>query len=236
MATRQLVIYSGGMDSQTLLHSVVNSIYAPHDPHYLIRALSFNYRQRHIIELLYAKAECARLNVVHEVVPFPQLGALGGSSLTSSDIDVPEGHYAAPSMKQTIVPGRNTVMLAFAMAYAEAWLVKDKNDNDHVNVYFGAHAGDHHIYPDCRPGFVEQMQGVFNSATEGRISLHAPFIHMSKGQIAKAGKSLNVNYGNSWTCYNGREKACGVCGSCTERLEALAEAGIADPLKYEQLG
>lgn len=231
---QHVVIYSGGMDSYTLLREV-------HEMHpKTTKALSFNYGQRHKKELQKARDVCAMLHVPHVVIELPFLGSLGASALTDMGTKVPEGHYEAESMKATVVPGRNTIMLASAMAFAETLRADPQASTSVIaTVYYGAHSGDHHIYPDCRPEFIAAMRLVFERATEGRVVLEVPYEHMTKGQIASIGASMMranrlkipFNYYDTWTCYNGRAHPCGKCGACVERAEAMAFAGISDPLE-----
>ena len=143
---------------------------------------------------------------------------LGGSSQTDRTVDVPIGHYAEETMKKTVVPNRNMMMLSIA----GAWAVSLKFDA----VMYGAHAGDHTIYPDCRKEFIEPLSNAFLNCDWHSIDLYAPFLDLTKGQIAKIGKDLNVPFNETWTCYVGGDTPCGKCGACTERAEAMAEAGI----------
>lgn len=213
-----VLIYSGGMDSFTLLSELVSNGWDVH-------AVSFDYGQRHSKELDYAKAVCYADDIPHKIVDVTGITQLmQGSSLTS-DIEVPEGHYEEDSMKATVVPNRNMIMLSMAMAYAVSIEAK--------SVYIGAHAGDHAIYPDCRPEFIRAMNQVSLIANYQPVHIHAPYLSMTKGDIAAIGRDLVLDYSQAWTCYNGREKACGKCGACQERIEAMAEAGIIDPMEYE---
>jgi len=215
---KAVVIYSGGMDSFTLLHHALSRGYE-------VAALSFNYGQRHSKELQFAADECLRLGVEHKVVDVTTINQLlQGSSLTS-DIEVPEGHYAEDSMKSTVVPNRNMIMLSMAIGYAVSI--------EAAEVMFGAHGGDHTIYPDCRPEFVLAMDVAASLCDWHQVRVTAPFIDLDKGKIASIGRLLGIDYGRSWTCYNGREKACGKCGACQERIEAMEFAGIEDPTEYE---
>lgn len=214
-----VVIYSGGMDSYTLLHKVLHEGKR-------VYALSFNYGQKHAKELHYAQKVCDALGLPHKVVDITSIHQLLlGSSLTD-DIAMPEGHYEEESMKSTVVPNRNMIMLALAVGYAVSLGA--------TRVYYGAHGGDHAIYPDCRPEFVEKMSAVSQIANYEPVTIEAPFLHADKTQILREGFALNLNYAKTWTCYNGREKACGKCGACQERLEAFRNHGVADPLPYEQ--
>jgi 7-cyano-7-deazaguanine synthase len=189
-------------------------------------ALSFNYGQRHKKELDYAARACLALGVQHKTVDISAINQLiGGSSLTS-DIDVAEGHYQENSMKSTVVPNRNMILLSMAVGYAVS-IEANK-------VYYGAHSGDHAIYPDCRPEFVHKMNDVCAIANYEAIEIVTPYLEVSKTAILTAGLKMNLDYNLTWTCYNGREKACGKCGACQERLEAFSENGVLDPLEYEE--
>ena len=216
---KAVLIFSGGMDSYTLLHDLITAEYEVH-------ALSFNYGQRHSKELDYASAACGNLDVPHKVIDATAINELvQGSSLTS-DIDVPEGHYEEESMKSTVVPNRNMIMMSMAMGHAVTIGAS--------TVAVGVHAGDHAIYPDCRPAFISAMNEVAKFANYEPIQIIAPYLYMSKGEIAVRGKELGVDYSQAWTCYNGRDKACGKCGACQERMEAMTFAMIQDPMEYEQ--
>lgn len=219
MKEKVVVIYSGGMDSFTVLHRALAEGYD-------VYALSFNYGQRHSKELQYAAEVCAKLDVHHLITDITQINQLlQGSSLTSDEIEVAEGHYTAENMKSTIVPNRNMILLSLAVGYAVS-LKAEK-------VFYGAHSGDHTIYPDCRPEFVHAMNDVTRIANFEPVEIVSPFLNDDKIGILRYGLSLGLDYGETWTCYNGREKACGKCGSCVERLEAFAANGIKDPLAYE---
>ncbi|MCO4784733.1 7-cyano-7-deazaguanine synthase QueC [Marinomonas atlantica] len=218
MSNKAVVVYSGGMDSYTVLHK---ALAAGKD----VYALSFNYGQRHSKELDIAAKVCEKFNIPHKVVDISAINSLmAGSSLTDN-IEIPEGHYAEDSMKNTVVPNRNMVLLSMAIAYAVSLEAPE--------VYYGAHAGDHHIYPDCRPEFVHAMNAVSQIANYEPVDIVTPFLNNSKGEILAAGLAMGLNYDDTWTCYNGREKACGKCGACNERMEAFNEQGVTDPLPYE---
>lgn len=218
---RAVIIYSGGMDSFTLLHHVLAQGFAPDE----VACLTFNYGQRHVREIEAAKTVCQGLKITHKIVDISAINTLmAGSSLTD-DIEIPEGHYAEESMKSTVVPNRNMVLLSMAVAYAVSL--------EAPAVYYGAHSGDHAIYPDCRPEFVQKMKDVCAIANYDPVSIETPFLHHTKGEILTVGKVLALDYSNTWTCYNGRKKACGKCGACVERLEAFAENQLIDPLEYE---
>lgn len=218
MSEKAIVIYSGGMDSFTVLNQAVAEGYQ-------VYPLSFNYGQRHLKELEYAAKVCKQLNLQHKIVDISAINSLlAGSSLTD-DIDIPEGHYEEESMKSTVVPNRNMILLSLAVGYAVS--------SGATKVFYGAHAGDHAIYPDCRPEFVEKMKAVCAIADYQPIDIVTPFLNNSKIEILTHGLNMGLDYSLSWTCYNGREKACGKCGACQERLEAFAKNGLTDPLEYE---
>ena len=220
MKQKVVVIYSGGMDSFTVLHKAIEQgkdVYP----------LTFNYGQRHSKEIDYAARVCQELAVPHKVVDISAINQLmTGSSLpVDSDLDIPQGHYEEDSMKSTVVPNRNMVLLSMAIAYAVSI--------DANAVYYGAHSGDHAIYPDCRPEFVHKMNEVSQIANYEPVDIVSPYIANNKIEILADGLRMGLDYGKSWTCYNGREKACGVCGSCVERLEAFSANDLSDPLSYE---
>ncbi len=218
MAQKVVVIYSGGMDSFTVLNKTIKKGYQ-------VYALSFNYGQRHVKELECAKQVCAELKVPHKIVDISAINEIIKGSALTDDIEVPEGHYEAENMKQTIVPNRNMILLSLAVGYAVS-LNADK-------VYYGAHSGDHAIYPDCRPLFVEKMNDVCKIANYEPIEIVTPYLNESKIAILADGLAMNLDYAQTWTCYNGRENACGKCGACQERLEAFALNNATDPLSYE---
>ena len=218
MSNKAVVIYSGGMDSFTILNKAIKDGLD-------VYALSFDYGQKHSKELKYAARVCTELNVHHRIIDISAINQLlQSSSLTSGDA-IPEGHYEADNMKSTVVPNRNMILLSLAIGYA----VDLKADK----VFYGAHAGDHAIYPDCRPEFVQKMKDVAAIANYESVDIVTPFLNNSKIEILEAGLAMNLDYGQSWTCYNGREKACGKCGSCVERLEAFEHNNMNDPLEYE---
>ncbi|WP_207916198.1 MULTISPECIES: 7-cyano-7-deazaguanine synthase QueC [Gammaproteobacteria] len=213
-----VVIYSGGMDSFTVLHKAIQSGKNVH-------ALSFNYGQRHKRELVAAAAVCEQYNIPHKVVDISAINSLlAGSSLTD-DIDVPDAEYAEENMKNTVVPNRNMILLSLAIGYAVSL--------DAQEVWYGAHSGDHAIYPDCRPEFVKAMNDVSQIANYEPVDIVSPYLTNSKAEILADGLNMNLDYSNTWTCYNGREKACGRCSACRERLQAFELNNIQDPLAYE---
>lgn len=219
MSKKVVVIYSGGMDSYTVLHKAIEEGLTPF-------ALTFDYGQRHIKEIKVASDVCNELGIHHKVIDISAINQLiGGSSLTDSSIDVALGHYQNDNMKSTVVPNRNMILLSLAIGYAVS-IGAEK-------VYYGAHSGDHEIYPDCRPIFVEKMNEVAAVANYEQTEIHSPYLKSDKIGILKDGLRMGLDYSKTWTCYNGREKACGKCGSCTERLEAFEKNGLTDPIAYE---
>lgn len=216
-----VVIVSGGMDSVTLLHNITKS----KEQRYEVHALSFNYGQRHSKELLYAFRNCEELGVPHTILNLQVLNNVAPSVLTRCDRQMPEGHYTADNMKDTVVPNRNMVMISIAVAYCIGI--------EGEVVFYGAHAGDHAIYPDCRPAFVEAMEKAIKLCDWHDVHLEAPYLHLDKTAILKIGQEYGVDYKQTWTCYAGKDKACGKCGSCAERLEAFRNLGLVDPIRYE---
>ncbi len=218
MAEKVVVIYSGGMDSFTVLNRALKDGKT-------VFALSFDYGQRHVKELEYASSVCNSLAIQHKVIDISAINQLlAGSSLTD-EIEIPEGHYEAESMKSTVVPNRNMILISLAVGYAVSVGAEQ--------VYYGAHSGDHAIYPDCRPEFVQKMNDVCQIANYESVEIFSPYLTVSKTAILTDGLSMGLDYSNTWTCYNGRDKACGKCGACQERLEAFAENNIVDPIAYE---
>lgn len=216
-----VVLLSGGLDSTVCLYTMCSLLAGP------VVALSVLYGQRHRRELEYAKKITAQLSprVEHIVVDLEGLRVvMGGSSQTSDEIAVPHGHYEEESMKQTVVPNRNMVLLSVATALAVSRKI--------ANVAYAAHAGDHAIYPDCRPQFAMAMAGVMSVCDWHKVALWPPFIQLTKAQIVAMGAKLGVPFALTYSCYEGGESHCGQCGTCTERKMAFAEAGVFDPTPY----
>ncbi|WP_373049767.1 7-cyano-7-deazaguanine synthase QueC [Thalassovita aquimarina] len=217
---KTLVICSGGLDSVSLAHMVA-------DQQNLTRLVSFDYGQRHRKELDFAARCATRLGMPHHVIDMRTIGAaLTGSALTD-DIDVPDGHYAEDTMKITVVPNRNAIMLTIAFGIAAA--------NGDEAVATAVHGGDHFIYPDCRPAFTESFDAMQRAALDGYadVRLSTPFVHRSKADIVTEGARVNTPFADTWSCYKGGEHHCGRCGTCVERREAFDLAGIEDPTTYE---
>ena len=214
-----VVVLSGGMDSATLLYHFAA------DGHE-IKTISFNYGQRHAKEIEAAARLSGLKGAEHRVADLRAINPLlGENSLSGRTVEVPEGHYEEESMKLTVVPNRNMIMLSVAIG----WAISLEFDA----VAFGAHSGDHAIYPDCRPEFADAMQRAAALCDWRPIHLLRPFVHMDKGDIARRGHELGVPYHLTWTCYKGGDRHCGKCGACRERIEAFAKHGLADRTVYE---
>ena len=214
---KAILIYSGGLDSTTLLYEYKDSI---------ALAVTFDYGSKHNArEIACAVENCRRLGIPHQVIPLEFIGKYFRSDLLLSGGDIPEGSYADDNMKSTVVPFRNGIMLSIAAGIAE--------NNKLQYVMLANHAGDHTIYPDCRPEFVEAMNNAIHFGTWNGVQLLTPYTRLTKAEIASKGKELNLDYSETWSCYKGGEHHCGVCGTCRERKEALAQAGIEDKTIYD---
>jgi 7-cyano-7-deazaguanine synthase len=218
---KAVAIVSGGLDSVTLAHSMAREVNHLH-------LISFDYGQKHRKELEFAQRAAVRLGAVWTLIDLGTAGLgklLLGSALTDSSIAVPDGHYAAQTMKVTIVPNRNAIMLAIACAAAES--------DGAEAVGLAVHAGDHFIYPDCRPEFVAAFEVMERLAMDRPdLRIEAPFLTKTKVQIVQLGASLGVPFEQTWSCYKGGELHCGTCGTCVERREAFEHAGVEDPTTY----
>jgi len=215
--TKKIVaICSGGLDS-TVMYFYLKHLGAEVVP------INFSYGARHN----FRERERAKLMIPELILLDIDLLFLNSSLLKNSTIDVPHGHYEEENMKSTVVPFRNGILLSYAIAYAES-IGFDA-------VALGSHAGDHAIYPDCRPSFTSAMNEAAKEGTYNKINVISPFNYMSKGDIVKVGHQLGIDeiMGTTWTCYEGHEVHCGLCGACTERKEAFQIAGVEDRTKYE---
>ncbi|MGH3158327.1 MAG: 7-cyano-7-deazaguanine synthase QueC [Streptosporangiaceae bacterium] len=218
-----VVIASGGLDSTTL-------VYHLRAQGSRMRLLSFDYGQRHRKELESACQIAEALGLPHHVLDLRPVGALlAGSALTDPGVGVPDGHYTDESMRATVVPNRNALMLDVAVGVAVA--------NGCDAVAFGAHGGDHAIYPDCRPEFVDAFTTAARLGNAGFLvpgfRIFAPFLLLSKTDIVRLGAHCGVPFERTWSCYKGGTQHCGRCGTCTERREAFQQAGLPDPTTYE---
>ena len=213
---KAILIYSGGLDSTTLLYEYRDSI---------ALALTFDYGSKHNVrEIGFARENCRRLGIPHRVISLDFIRDHFKSDLLLSGGDIPEGHYAEDNMKSTVVPFRNGIMLSIAIGLAES--------NDLDTVLIANHAGDHTIYPDCRPEFIEAMDNAARNGTFNGVRLVSPYCNITKRDIALRGRDLGVDFSLTYSCYKGGEKHCGKCGTCVERKEALE--GF-DPTEYEHI-
>lgn len=213
-----LVVLSGGMDSVTALHYAA-TLYDRVD------ALSVDYGQRHDRELVDAAWQAERAGAQRfDLVDLSDVGALLTGSALTDTVDVPTGHYADESMRATVVPNRNAILANIGAGIAVA--------RGHEALVLGVHSGDHAIYPDCRPEFVDAMTALLSIANYSPVRVDAPFLHTDKVGILRVGHALGVDYSRTWTCYVGGEEACGECGACVERREAFDTIGVRDPLRY----
>ncbi len=213
-----VLVLSGGMDSAVLLYHLLDAGHA-------VKTLSINYGQRHVRELDSAAALSARVGVEHRIADLSAINPLlGNNSLSSDQTEIPEGHYEEESMKLTVVPNRNMIMLSVAVG----WALALKFDA----VAYGAHSGDHAIYPDCREEFAQALDRAVSLCDWHGMRLMRPFVKMDKGEIARRGAALGVPFELTWTCYKGGDVHCGKCGACQERQEAFATHGIDDPVTF----
>lgn len=214
------IILSGGMDSTTLLYDRRDEI---------ALAISFDYGSNHNArEIPFACMHCERLSIEHITINLDFMGRYFKSSLLEGADAIPEGHYAAENMRSTVVPFRNGIMLAVAVGLAESRGLK--------KVYLASHGGDHTIYPDCRGEFVRAFDVAAQAGTYDHVEVIAPYTGLTKADIAARGARLGIDYAETWSCYKGGEKHCGRCGTCVERREALALAGVKDTTEYDDAG
>ena len=217
-----VVLLSGGMDS-------VAAFYQARTEHEVAACLSFDYGSKHNArEIPFAREHASRFGVPHFILPLDFIGQYFASDLLKSGGPIPTGHYEEDSMKKTVVPFRNGIMLAIAAGFAES--------RDAQGLVIAAHAGDHAIYPDCRESFMQSMADAVRYGTYAQVEILRPFIAMSKAGIARRGAELGVDFARTWSCYVGGEIHCGECGTCVERREAFSLAGLPDPTEYASCG
>ena len=215
---KSMIILSGGMDSVTLLYDYEEDI---------ALAVTFDYGSNHNKrEEEFAKYHCEKLGIEHITIPLTFIHDYFKSSLLEGASAIPDGHYEDETMKSTVVPFRNGIMLSIACGIAES--------RGFETVFIANHFGDHAIYPDCRKGFIDAMSEAIKNGTYEGITIDAPYTNITKTGVARHGKKLGINYAETWSCYKGGEKHCGKCGTCVERKEALRDAGIEDPTEYEE--
>jgi 7-cyano-7-deazaguanine synthase len=213
-----IVTFSGGLDSTTLLFWSARQ--------YQVTALTFDYGSKHNMQEQAAAKEIARqLDISQKVIRLPFVDELFKSSLLRSGGQIPEGHYEDSSMRDTVVPFRNGIILSIAAGYAESIGAR--------TVLYAAHAGDHAIYPDCRPDFLNAMSEAARLGTYLGVKIEDPFVEMTKKDIVILGNELRVPFELTYSCYKGGKLHCGKCGTCVERKEAFQLAGIPDPTKYK---
>lgn len=212
-----VIIYSGGLDSTTLLYEERERI---------ALAVTFDYGSNHAArEMSCARWHCQHLGVEHLVIDMAFVGRYLASSLTAGAEAVPEGDYDDDNMRSTVVPFRNGIMLSVACGIAESRGLQ--------RVLVASHGGDHAVYPDCRREFVTAMDNAMRAGTYEGVRLVAPYTGIAKSDIVKRGAALGIDYGKTYSCYRGGERHCGRCGTCRERIEAFQETGITDPTIYE---
>ncbi|MBN2069550.1 MAG: 7-cyano-7-deazaguanine synthase QueC [Opitutales bacterium] len=212
-----VLIYSGGLDSTVLLYDCLAQGIK-------VRTLSINYGQKHSKELLVAHETTTQLGIEHRCVDLSCLGKILNSSLTITHEEIPEGHYEAENMKATVVPNRNMILLSIAAG----WAISTRSDA----VAYGAHGGDHAIYPDCRESFADALDKAIQLADWHPVTLWRPYVHLNKTDLVKKGMELGVPFAKTWSCYKGGHIHCGKCGTCRERKEAFSLAGVYDPTTY----
>lgn len=213
-----LLVLSGGMDSVTMLYDYQREV---------ALALTFDYGSRHNErEIACARMHCQRLAIPHIVIPLSFMAQYFRSSLLQGGPAVPTGDYNEQNMRSTVVPFRNGIMLSVAAGLAESGGLR--------RIMIANHAGDHAIYPDCRPQFVEAMNAAVQAGTYEGVTLFAPYTNLSKTDIARRGKALDIDYSETYSCYNGGAHHCGVCATCRERRQALRDAGIDDKTRYDK--
>lgn len=218
---RPVVVLSGGMDSATALAVAVKMFGAEN-----VKTITFNYGSKHNAkENVAAAALAERYGVSNKLISLPFVNELFKSDLLASGGEVPEGHYAEDTMKRTVVPYRNAIMLSIAAGYAAS-----VGGN---SLWLGNHAGDHAVYPDCREEFTKPFEEALLKGDWNPVRVDRPFEKVSKADIVKAGAALGLPYELTWTCYKGGEKHCGRCGTCVERREAFHLAGVPEPTEYE---
>ena len=212
---KAVLIYSGGLDSTTLLYEYKDSISL---------AVTFDYGAKHgAREIECAKYNCNKLGIKHLIIPLDFMGRYFKSDLLLSGGEIPEGNYDDENMHSTVVPFRNGIMLAVAAGLAESY--------DLDTVLLANHSGDHSIYPDCRPSFIEAFDSATKEGTYNGVRVVSPYCNISKRDIALRGRDLGLDYSKTYSCYKGGEIHCGCCGTCRERKEALE--GF-DPTVYEK--
>ncbi len=217
-----VVLLSGGLDSVTAFHDALRE-------HEVVAGLSFDYGAKHHgRELPMAAWHCAEAGIPHRIASLDFVAREFHSDLLKSGGAIPDGHYEEQTMRSTVVPFRNGIMLSISAGFAES--------HGAEGVVIAAHSGDHAIYPDCREDFLRPMASAIREGTYARIELLRPFVSTDKAGIVRRGSELGVDFTRTWSCYKGGEIHCGSCGTCVERREAFLLAGIHDPTVYVETG
>ena len=220
MKKKVVAVVSGGMDS-------ISALYDTNHAHDVVVGVTFDYGSRHNHkEIPFAAFHCERLNIPHRVIPLGFVAEFFKSGLLKTGGPIPNGHYEEQTMKQTVVPFRNGIMLSIAAGFAESIGAQA--------LVIAAHAGDHAIYPDCREDFMKAMADSIRLGTYAQIEILRPFISLTKAQIARRGHDLGVDFSKTWSCYKGGAIHCGTCGTCVERREAFLLANLPDPTTYAE--
>lgn len=224
---KAVVLLSGGLDS-TVCMAVAKA------EGYQLFPISFNYHQRHSRELNCARQVAEFYKVTNHLVIETNMDAIGGSALTDNTVEVPHGDVLRDDIPVTYVPARNLIFLSYALGYAEVTGAE--------RIFIGVNSLDYSGYPDCRPEFINLFQGVADYSTkaavqdERSIKVETPLIHLSKKEIVELGTKLGAPLKFTTSCYKGGEAACGECDSCLLRLKGFEEAGVTDPILYENRG
>lgn len=216
---KTILIYSGGLDSTVLLYDMISQGYK-------VKAMSFQYGQRHVKELEAAQNITTSLGIQHRIIDLTSLiPCFGSSALVDKDMAVPTGNYSEHNLKTTVVPNRNMIFIAIAAA----WSISEKYDT----VSYAAHSGDHILYPDCTEEFANSLDQTLKLADWHSVSLFRPYVHLKKGDIVKKGSLLGAPLHKTWSCYVGGTNHCGVCGTCLDRRKAFKEASVQDLTLYD---
>ena len=216
---KAVIIFSGGLDSTTLLHYIMEQGCE-------IYGLSFNYHQRHSKELVYAKYWGERTCVEHKIINLDLEDIMDKSALINEDIDIPEESYSPKNQVVTSVPFRNGIMLSIAVAYAENLGISE--------VFYAAHFNDASTYPDTTKHFVRALSLASELGTYNSVRIKVPFVDMTKAEVVKLGLELRVDYSKTWSCYKGEERPCLVCATDLERTEAFMLNNTKDPLLTDE--
>jgi 7-cyano-7-deazaguanine synthase len=211
---KSVLIFSGGLDSTTLLYSLMNK---GHE----VYPITFSYGQKHVKEIEIAAKIASKLGLKHIIINLP---TISGNSLTDNLQEIPSGEYSIDSQKTTVVPNRNMIFISHAVSIAIAEGISE--------VYYGAHKNDATVYPDCRPEFVESIQRAVILGNYESVLIKAPFVDLTKEDIVRLGNKLKVPFEETWSCYRGEEIHCGFCGTCMERRLAFSKANVYDPTIY----